>query len=99
MAEVGETSQESVIREAREETGLEVEILELVTVYMSLPNTNNKQPQTIPLYLCGITGGRLRRSHEDLGLQYWNLKEVPNWYRDHEKRCRMAHQKWLERHA
>jgi 8-oxo-dGTP pyrophosphatase MutT (NUDIX family) len=96
MAEVGETPEQCVIREAREETGLEVEILELVGVYTS-PATNSKQPLTIPLYRCGVTGGSLHSSHEDLGLQYWNLKEVPIWYRDHERRCRTAHQKWLER--
>jgi 8-oxo-dGTP pyrophosphatase MutT (NUDIX family) len=96
MAEVGETSEQNVIRETREETGLEVEILELVAVYTT-PATNNKQPLTIPLYLCGITGGTLRNSHEDLGLQYWNLEEVPIWYRNHERRCQTAHQRWLER--
>jgi ADP-ribose pyrophosphatase YjhB (NUDIX family) len=94
MAEVGETPEQSVIREAREETGFEVEILELVGVFTS-PATNIKHPLTIPLYLCGVTGGTLRSSHEDLGLQYWNLEEVPIWPQDHERRCRTAHQKWL----
>jgi 8-oxo-dGTP pyrophosphatase MutT (NUDIX family) len=79
LAEVGETSEQNVIREAREETGLEVEILELVGVYLSLP-TADKPTLTVPLYLCGVTCGTLRGSHEDLGLQYWNLEQVPIWY-------------------
>jgi ADP-ribose pyrophosphatase YjhB (NUDIX family) len=98
MTEVGEAPEQSVIREAREETGLETEILELVGVYTS-PATNNKRSLTIPLFLCGVTGGTLRSSHEDLGLQYWNLEDVPIWHQDHERRCQTAYQRWLERHA
>jgi 8-oxo-dGTP pyrophosphatase MutT (NUDIX family) len=98
MAEVGETSQQNVIREAREETGLEVEILELVDVFMTLPAMRTHGPKlVIPLYLCDVTGGTLRSSHEDLGLQFWNIDEVPIWYRQHERRARAAYQYWLER--
>jgi 8-oxo-dGTP pyrophosphatase MutT (NUDIX family) len=98
LAEVGETSEQSVIREAREETGLEVEILELVGVFTAFPATRNSGPKlVIPLYLCGIMGGTLRSSHEDLGLQFWKLEDVPIWHGDHKLRCRAAHQKWLER--
>jgi ADP-ribose pyrophosphatase YjhB (NUDIX family) len=100
LAEVGETSEQSVIREAREETGLEVEILELVGVYTALPATNNNtQILVIPLYLCVVTGGTLRSSHEDLGLQYWNLEDVPNWSGPHERMARAAYQKWLAYHG
>jgi ADP-ribose pyrophosphatase YjhB (NUDIX family) len=95
MAEVGETSEQSVIREAREETGLEVEILELVGVYSTLPATNNTQTLTIPLYLCAVTGGTLRSSHEDLGLQFWKVEDVPSWSGPHERMARAAHKRWL----
>jgi 8-oxo-dGTP pyrophosphatase MutT (NUDIX family) len=100
LADVGETSEQSVIREAREETGLEVEILELVGVYSALPATNNNtQTLTIPLYLCGVTGGALRSSHEDLGLKFWNLEDVPSWSGPHEHMARAAYQCWLERRS
>ncbi len=96
LAEVGETSEQSVIREAQEETGLEVEILELVGVFTALPATNNNtQTLTIPLYLCGVTGGTLRSSHEDLGLQFWNLEDVPSWSGPHEQMARAAHKHWF----
>jgi 8-oxo-dGTP pyrophosphatase MutT (NUDIX family) len=98
MAEVGETSEQNVIRETREETGLEVEILELVDVFMTLPATNrNGQTLTIPLYLCGVTGGTLRGSHEDLGLRFWNLDNLPAWNGSHERRARAAYRCWLGR--
>jgi 8-oxo-dGTP pyrophosphatase MutT (NUDIX family) len=96
LAEVGETSQESVIREAREETGLEVEILELVGVYSAFPAMRTTGPKlVIPLYLCGVTGGTLRSSHEDLGLQFWNLEDVPSWSGLHEHMARAAHERWF----
>jgi 8-oxo-dGTP pyrophosphatase MutT (NUDIX family) len=98
LAEVGETSEQNVIREAREETGLEVKILELVDVFTALPaSNNNTQTLMISLYLCGIVGGTLRSSHEDLGLQFWTLEEVRNWSGPHEQMARAAHQKWLSR--
>jgi 8-oxo-dGTP pyrophosphatase MutT (NUDIX family) len=97
LAEVGETSQESVIREAREETGLEVEILELVGVFTAFPAMRTTGPKlVIPLYLCEITGGTLRSSHEDLGLQFWTLKDVPAWSGPHEpEMARAAHKCWF----
>jgi 8-oxo-dGTP pyrophosphatase MutT (NUDIX family) len=97
LAEVGETSQESVIREAREETGLEVEILELVGVFTAFPAMRTTGPKlVIPLYLCGITGGTLRSSHEDLGLQFWTLEDVPAWSGPHEpEMARAAHKRWF----
>jgi ADP-ribose pyrophosphatase YjhB (NUDIX family) len=94
MAEVGETSEQSVIREAREETGLEVKILELVGVFTALPTKSTGLTPTIPLYLCAVTGGTLRGSHEDLGLRYWKIDEVPIWYGQHERRARAAHKCW-----
>jgi 8-oxo-dGTP pyrophosphatase MutT (NUDIX family) len=99
LAEVGETSEQSVIREAREETGLEVEILELVGVFTALPAMRTTGPKlVIPLYLCGVTGGTLRNSHEDLGLQFWNLEDVPAWSGPHEpEMARAAHKRWQVR--
>jgi ADP-ribose pyrophosphatase YjhB (NUDIX family) len=97
MAEVGETSEQNVVREVREETGLEVKILELVGVFTSLPTKSNGLAPTIPLYLCGVTGGTLRGSHEDLGLQFWKIDEVPIWNGQHDSRARAAYQCWFEK--
>jgi hypothetical protein len=51
------------------------------------------------VYLCEVIGGKLQSSHEDLGLKYWNLEEVPIWHGDQEVQARAARQKWLARHA
>jgi hypothetical protein len=77
---------------------LEVKALELVGVFTRLPRAEYT-PYTLVsiVYLCETTGGELRRSHEDLGLQYWLLDDVPNWHGDQESQARAAQQKWLER--
>jgi ADP-ribose pyrophosphatase YjhB (NUDIX family) len=91
LVEAGESPEQGAIREAREETGLEVRILELVGVYTRLPNIEYGLYSLVSMvYLCEVTGGTLQRSHEDLGLQYWNLEEVPVWHSDMEQKARDA---------
>jgi ADP-ribose pyrophosphatase YjhB (NUDIX family) len=91
LVEAGESPEQGAIREAREETGLEVKILELVGVYTRLPNIEYGLYSLVSMvYLCEVTGGSLQRSHEDLGLQYWKLEEVPVWHSDMEQKARDA---------
>ena len=96
MQDVGESSEECAVREAREETGLVVRTVDLVGVFTRLPRAEYT-PFTlvVVVYLCEIVGGELRSSHEDLGLKYWNLEDVPVWHGDKETQARAAHQKWL----
>jgi ADP-ribose pyrophosphatase YjhB (NUDIX family) len=100
LQDVGESPEECALREAREETGLEVQVLELVDVFTRLPRAEYT-PFTLVsvVYLCEVIGGKLQSSHEDLGLKYWNLEEVPIWHGDQEVQARAARQKWLARHA
>ncbi len=64
LLEIGETFQECARREAREETGLEVEPIELLGVYagpqyeLPYPNGDEVQQCTVALY-CRITGREL----------------------------------------
>jgi ADP-ribose pyrophosphatase YjhB (NUDIX family) len=97
MQDVGESPEQCAVREAHEETGLEVNVLELVGVFTRLPRAEYT-PFTLVsvVYLCEVIGGELQSSHEDLGLQYWNLEDVPAWHGDQEIQARAAHQKWLE---
>ncbi len=58
--ELGETLVEGVRRELREETGLEVEVLELIEVFDRIFPDGAGRPQyhfVIVDYLCGRTGG------------------------------------------
>jgi 8-oxo-dGTP pyrophosphatase MutT (NUDIX family) len=100
LQDVGESSEECAVREAYEETGLEVRTVDLVGVFTRLPRAEYTPFTLVSIvYLCDAIGGELRRSHEDLGLQYWNLEDVPIWYGDQETQARAAHQKWLARQS
>jgi 8-oxo-dGTP diphosphatase len=56
FVEVGETCEAACVREAREETGLEVEPVELVGVY-STPERDPRGHTVSPVYLCRVLGG------------------------------------------
>jgi 8-oxo-dGTP diphosphatase len=66
MLEVGETLVEGVAREVREETGLEVEVLELVELLERI-HRQGKQVQyhyVIADYLCRVKGGELQAASD-----------------------------------
>lgn len=86
---------EAAIREAREETGLEIEVKRLVGVFTRLPSAANGPHTMIAVvHLCEITGGELRLSHEGLALRYWPIDEVRDWHATHEKYARAAYTMW-----
>lgn len=98
FVEPGESPEQAAIREAREETGLDVEVLELVGVFTRLPTPEYGTFTLVGVvYLCHVVGGHLRSSHEDLGLRYWHLDDVPVWHAHHEAQARAAYQKWRVR--
>ena len=78
--EIGETLEEAVHRELREETGLEVRVLELIELFdriyldqHSTAATDKKKPRfhyVIADYLCELTGGEPRAGSDvtDLAL-------------------------------
>lgn len=79
--ELGESAEEAVIREVREETGLEVRVEQLIGVYtkyfVSFPNGD--QAQTIGIFFaCSINGGTLRADGgETLALRYFDPADAP----------------------
>jgi ADP-ribose pyrophosphatase YjhB (NUDIX family) len=98
LNEVGESPEQAAMREAKEETGLDVRILELVGVYTRFPNAEYT-PYTLvsTVYLCQVVGGTLQSSHEDLGLAYWDLDDVPIWHANQEQQARDALAVWQKR--
>jgi 8-oxo-dGTP diphosphatase len=56
FVEVGETCEAACVREAREETGLDVEPVQLVGVYSS-PDRDPRGHTVSPVYLCRVVGG------------------------------------------
>jgi ADP-ribose pyrophosphatase YjhB (NUDIX family) len=82
-------------REAREETGLEIEVGQLVGVFTCLPSADTGSHTTVAIvHLCEVCSGELTLSHEGLDLRYWPIDAVPKWHADHERFARAAYAAW-----
>jgi len=90
-ADPGESPAETVVREVREETGLDVEPVELVDAY-ELPAGTEYDPHgaVTLLYRCVPTGGDLELSWEGAALRWQPIADVPEWFFDHERYARDA---------
>lgn len=73
-----ESAEEAVVREVREETGLDVEPVELVDVYSLAPGEEGNPHSIVNVvYRCRVRGGELRLSHEGTDLAYRDPKRLP----------------------
>jgi len=77
IVEYGETVEEAVKREVKEETGLEVEIEKLVNVY-SDPNRDPRGHFISICFLCRRIGGTLEAATDAAEVSVFPLKEVRN---------------------
>jgi ADP-ribose pyrophosphatase YjhB (NUDIX family) len=96
--EPNESPAEAAVREAREETSLDVRILELVTVLSRVASADaGPHAMVAVIYLCEIVGGTLQGSHEGPDLRYWPIEDVPVWHPQHRERALAARASWLAR--
>jgi ADP-ribose pyrophosphatase YjhB (NUDIX family) len=86
---------DAVVREVREETGLDVEVERLVGVFTRMPGAQNG-PHTLiaVVHLCRVVGGELTLSHEGTDLRYWPIDDMTDWSGSHERYARAAHAVW-----
>jgi ADP-ribose pyrophosphatase YjhB (NUDIX family) len=96
--EPNEAPVHTVVREAREELGLEIEPLELVDV-MFRPASAAYGPHAVVsvVYRCEVRSGEVQLSHEVLAARYWRMDDVPAWHKDHLKFAKAAHAVWTAR--
>jgi len=93
--EPNEKPVETVVREVREETGLEVVVKQLVGALTRMPGAQNGPHTTIALlHLCDVVGGELTLSHEGSALRYWPIDQVQHWHAMHERYARAAYEMW-----
>lgn len=86
---------DTIVREAREETGLEVAVGPLVGVFTRMPSGAYGPHTMIAIvHLCRVIGGDLTLSHEGTDLRYWPIGEVRNWAANHERYARAAYKMW-----
>lgn len=98
LCEPLESPMETAVREAREETGLVVEPLELVGVF-SRPPDPAYTPYTLVsiVYLCEVVVGELRGSHEDVGLAWREIEDVDDWHANQWTMVEAAREVWRRR--
>jgi 8-oxo-dGTP pyrophosphatase MutT (NUDIX family) len=79
--QAGESSEDALIREVREETGLDIAIERRVGDYVR----TGFRPYTASVYTCRITGGDLRPSVETPVVRWFDCDELPDtlfpWFR------------------
>lgn len=88
--ELGETPQMAVVREVKEETGLDVEVGELIGVYtecdMKYPNGDEAQSICMAYELKVIGGELCCDKSETLELKYFPLDNIPELFcRQHQE--------------
>jgi len=84
IVEYGETVEEAVLREVKEETGLDVEIHKLVGVY----SDPGRDPRGHFVSICFITipvGGELKAGSDAKDIALFSLDNIPKLAFDHNK--------------
>lgn len=78
--EPGEAPERAVVREAREETGLEVRVERLLGWY----RRTGFRPHRSPVFVCAPAGGALRSNWESVRVQWFSVDALPSglfpWY-------------------
>jgi ADP-ribose pyrophosphatase YjhB (NUDIX family) len=82
MLELGEELREAARRELKEETGLEVEPLEVITVFDRIMHDGQrvKYHYVIVDYACRLKGGRLRPGSDVLDARWVRRKDLPQYH-------------------
>ena len=78
-ADVGHTPTEVAIKEIKEETGLDAEIVRLVAIYDKQRHAHPPEPYYIYklIFHCRITGGELQPGFDMQGADWFGLEELP----------------------
>ncbi|PEY34585.1 NTP pyrophosphohydrolase [Bacillus cereus] len=89
--EIGESAEETAIREIKEETGYIVQVNELIGVYTKYFHTypNGDQAQTIGMFFkCSIIGGNKKIDGEEtLDLKFFSLNQMPTLFNEQHRDC------------
>lgn len=94
--ETGEGPEQALIREFREEAGLDIVPMEMIGFHSRLPGDFHQPHSSIHvLYYCLCTGGMLQKSHESLEMVFCEPAEIAVWpagiwHMDHGKQTEKA---------
>ncbi|WP_278000009.1 NUDIX hydrolase N-terminal domain-containing protein [Halocatena marina] len=80
LVEPHESPPEAAVRETREETGYEINLLEMTTVNFRKPGEDGLPHRHVHfVYRSEIIGGMAHLSAEGQELKHWRLDRVPSW--------------------
>ena len=97
-AEVNETPQESLAREVIEETGLRVEVKNLIRLGTRMPGDFGLPHTSYHLeFFCEIIGGAITESHETTDVGFYSVDFKRNWHLDHQTEAIVARKFWHQR--
>lgn len=87
LVELGETLEAGVLRELREETGLEVRVLELIEIFERILREDGASPEARPRYhfviadyLCERTGGTPQAGSDVTDLVFVEEADLPRYH-------------------
>jgi ADP-ribose pyrophosphatase YjhB (NUDIX family) len=87
----GESPAGTIVREVREEVGLDATIVALVDVFGRRASAVDGPHGTVGiLYLCTVAPGAPTLSHETLDARYWDVDAVTDWHKNHLDYARAA---------
>lgn len=84
FVDAGEQVHEAAIREAKEETGLTLELDDLVGIY-DAPGRDPRGPVISITYRATPTGGELAADTDAADARWWSLDDLPDLGFDHEQ--------------
>ena len=84
FVEYGETVENAVVREAKEETSLEVKIVKLLGVY-SDPKRDPRGPSVGVVFICMRKGGQLKADSDAKDVKVFSVDNLPPLAFDHLK--------------
>ncbi len=78
-ADLNVSPSQNTVKEVREESGMDVEVVKLIACWDKDLQGHPRQPEHIYklVFLCRITGGKLATSHETSGADFFSADELP----------------------
>jgi len=74
--EWGETAEQAAIREAKEETGLRIKLIEILGVY-SDPRRDVRGHLMTTVFVAKAIGGKLKASDDAVEVHWYDMKKIP----------------------